>query len=296
MKFRNGHWLYREGTACFSPKHVYEVTADEEAVTLYAPTARVADKGDTLGGIVLTVRITAPIPDMIRVETWHHIGAVKKEPAFVLNLPGGNSEAAAACGAQARESSNEGGQGRVTDAAFRRICVTDTAITVTSGSVRLVIDRENWSMRYEQNGRLRTQSAGGDLAYMKTDWRGNMAYDRGPADAWMRQQLGLSVDEQIYGMGERFGPFVRNGQSVEIWNADGGTSTEQAYKNIPFYLSSRGYGVFVNHPEKVEFETATEQVSKVGFSVRGEYLDYFLIGGRSMMVVLSNSTRLTGRP
>ena len=296
MKFRNGHWLYREGTACFSPKHVYEVTADEEAVTLYAPTARVADKGDTLGGIVLTVRITAPIPDMIRVETWHHLGAVKKQPAFVLNLPGGNSEAAAACGAQARESSSEGGQGRVTDAAFRRICVTDTAITVTSGSVRLVIDRENWSMCYEQNGRLLTKSAGGDLAYMKTDWRGNMAYDRGPADAWMRQQLGLSVDEQIYGMGERFGPFVRNGQSVEVWNADGGTSTEQAYKNIPFYLSSRGYGVFVNHPEKVEFETATEQVSKVGFSVRGEHLDYFLIGGPSMKDVLSKYTLLTGRP
>ena len=87
MKFRNGHWLYREGTACFSPKHVYEVTAEENAVTLYAPTARVADKGDTLGGVVLTVRITAPMPDMIRVQTWHHLGAVKKGPAFVLDLP-----------------------------------------------------------------------------------------------------------------------------------------------------------------------------------------------------------------
>ena len=31
---------------------------------------------------------------------------------------------------------------------------------------------------------------------------------------------------------------------------DGGTSSQQAYKNIPFYLSSRGYGVFVNHPEE----------------------------------------------
>ena len=322
MKFRNGHWLYREGTACFSPKHVYEVTAEENAVTLYAPTARVADKGDTLGGVVLTVRITAPVPDMIRVQTWHHLGAVKKGPEFVLDLPdpcegacaGGDSgEAAAVGGAQPAQALQAESRGQVNASrqqtqsqtrqqtqsqtpASRQITVTDTFVTVTSGSVRLVIDRENWSMRYEQNGRLLTQSAGGDLAYMKTDWRGDMAYDRGPADAWMRQQLGLSVDEQIYGMGERFGPFVRNGQSVEIWNADGGTSTEQAYKNIPFYLSSRGYGVFVNHPEKVEFETATEQVSKVGFSVRGEYLDYFLIGGPSMKDVLSKYTRLTGRP
>ncbi|RNB35345.1 hypothetical protein EDM33_14800, partial [Staphylococcus aureus] len=30
--------------------------------------------------------------------------------------------------------------------------------------------------------------------------------------------------------------------------------TEQSYKNIPFYLTNRGYGVLVNHPENVSFE------------------------------------------
>ncbi|WP_158709672.1 hypothetical protein, partial [Streptomyces sp. NRRL S-15] len=53
-------------------------------------------------------------------------------------------------------------------------------------------------------------------------------------------------------------PYVKNGQSVDIWQADGGTSSELAYKNIPFYLSSRGYGVFVNHPGKVSFEVGSE--------------------------------------
>ena len=37
---------------------------------------------------------------------------------------------------------------------------------------------------------------------------------------------------------------------------------EQAYKNVPFYLTNRGYGVFVNHPECVSFEVATERVSE----------------------------------
>ena len=46
----------------------------------------------------------------------------------------------------------------------------------------------------------------------------------------------------------------KNGQSVDIWNEDGGTTTEQSYKNIPFYMTNKGYGVFVNHPEKVSFE------------------------------------------
>lgn len=37
---------------------------------------------------------------------------------------------------------------------------------------------------------------------------------------------------------------------ADIAIIDGGTSSQQAYKNVPFYISSRGYGVFVNHPEE----------------------------------------------
>ena len=87
----------------------------------------------------------------------------------------------------------------------------------------------------------------------------------------MREQLSISVGELVYGLGERFSAFVKNGQSVDIWNEDGGTSTEQSYKNIPFYLTNKGYGVFVNHPEKVSFEVATEHGDQGGvFRTRGE--------------------------
>ncbi len=47
--------------------------------------------------------------------------------------------------------------------------------------------------------------------------------------------------------------------------ADGGTDSEQAYKNIPFYLSSRGYGVFVNDPGEGEctpFEQTPSELTK----------------------------------
>jgi len=130
---------------------------------------------------------------------------------------------------------------------------------------------------------------------MKTDWKG-FAYDKGSEDAYMREQLSLSVGELIYGLGERFSAFVKNGQSVDIWNEDGGTSTEQSYKNIPFYISNKGYGVFVNHPERVSFEVATEMVTKVEFSVPGENLDYFLINGPTMKEVLMRYTDITGKP
>ena len=168
-------------------------------------------------------------------------------------------------------------------------------IRIESGSLALIITKEYWSMTYERNGEVITKSSGRDLAFMKTDWNG-FAYDKGGADAYMRQELGLSVGELVYGMGERFTAFTKNGQSVDIWNEDGGTSTYQSYKNIPFYLTNRGYGVFVNHPEKVSFEVGTEQVSKVEFSVPGESMEYFLINGPTMKEVLERYTSLTGKP
>ena len=54
--------------------------------------------------------------------------------------------------------------------------------------------------------------------------------------------------------------------------------------------------MFVNHPECVSFELGSEVVSRVQFSVEGEYLEYFIIGGDCMKDVLQNFTTLTGKP
>jgi len=83
---------------------------------------------------------------------------------------------------------------------------------------------------------------------------------------------------------------------VEMWNKDGGTGSDQAYKNVPFYLTNRGYGVFVNHPGDVSFEVASEKVSRVQFSVPGESLEYFVIYGPTPKEILEKYTALTGRP
>jgi alpha-D-xyloside xylohydrolase len=89
---------------------------------------------------------------------------------------------------------------------------------------------------------------------------------------------------------------VKNGQSVDMWNEDGGTSSEQAYKNVPFYLTNHGYGVFVSNPGRVSFEVGSEAVSRVQFSVEGHSLEYFVIYGPSPKEILEKYTALTGRP
>ncbi|MBW4042199.1 MAG: alpha-xylosidase, partial [Acidobacteria bacterium] len=114
--------------------------------------------------------------------------------------------------------------------------------------------------------------------------------------AYLHEQLDLGVGAHVYGLGERFGPLVKNGQTVEIWNADGGTSSEQAYKNVPFYLTDAGYGIFVNEPGHVSFEVGSESVQRVQFSVAGESLEYFVIAGATPAAILERYTALTGRP
>lgn len=268
MKFSNGCWLNQEGCECFSPAEVYFSKITSEAVEICAPTAKIRQRGDTLGGINLTMRITAPHQNVLRVQTWHHMGLRERTPHFELS--------------QAEQG-------------ILRAWETQEMLSVSAGELRMEICKENGQFAFYRGDEKITSSATRDLAYVKTAWKG-FAYDKGPDDAYMRQRLNLGVGELIYGLGERFSAFAKNGQSIDIWNEDGGTSTEQSYKNVPFYLSDRGYGVFVNHPERVSFEVASDHVSKVQFSVPGEYLDYYIINGPSMKEVLMRYTDITGKP
>ena len=270
MKFNNGCWLLKEGMACFAPQEVFEMQVTDTEVRLCTPTHKIIERGDMLGGANLTIRISSPMPNVFRVQTDHYMGACRKGPSFELNLSNPQTL-------------------KVED--------TEETLTIISGSLSLKIDKKNFTMSYIQDGKVITKSGPKDLAMVKTNWTGDCYdLDGDLQDTYMRQQFSIGVGELFYGTGERFTPFVKNGQTVEIYNEDGGTSTEQSYKNIPFYISNKGYGVLVNHPEKVSFEFATENVTKTAFSVEGGSLDYFFIGGPAMKDVLTRYTDLSGKP
>ena len=155
-----------------------------------------------------------------------------------------------------------------------------------SGELAARIKRKNWALTFEAGGRVLTTSGWRAMAYMQTANWGNHVVE----------QLSLGVGEYVYGLGERFTAFVKNGQVVDIVNKDGGTASEQAYKNVPFYLTNRGYGVLVNETGPVSFEIASEKVARIQFSLQGESLEYFLIYGPTPKDVLRKLTALTGEP
>jgi alpha-D-xyloside xylohydrolase len=259
MKFTDGYWHTKEGMNVQYAVDIRDILTDSDSVTVFAASKKIERKGDTLNGPQLTVRYSSPLPDVIRVQVIHHKGKKHNGPAFALHP-------------------------EETDI---RIVNDEQGASLTSGKLQVNIHRkEGWKIDFNYAGKRLTGNGSKTSAFVTTP----------QPRTYMREQLDLSVGEYIYGLGERFTPFVKNGQTVDIWNEDGGTCSEQAYKNIPFYLSNRGYGVFVNHPEKVSFEVASEHVSKVQFSVEGESLDYFIIGGNTLKDVLNNYTTLTGKP
>lgn len=258
MKFTDGFWEIQDGVEALYAREVFDVEVGPGRLVVTATTRVVRHRGDTLNSPTLTVTLTAPAPEVIRVRIDHHTGGGEPE-RFALNTP-----------------PQERGQ-----ASFE----AGTA-TLTAGSLQARLQLgEPWNLTFRSGGRPLTGSTVRSLGLMRT-----------AEGTFLHEQLTLGVGELVYGMGERFGPLVKNGQTVDIWNADGGTSSEQAYKNVPFYLTNRGYGVLVNEPGRVSFEVGSETVERVQFSVRGESLEYLVIGGPEPKDVLDRYTALTGRP
>ncbi|MBC2002179.1 alpha-xylosidase [Listeria booriae] len=257
MKFTDGIWLVKEGFEIQNPKEVFDYELKADSLKIHAPFKKIKTRGDTLNLGLMTTEIHSPREDVMTIRLTHHDGSTPKSPAFSVED-----------GHVALKSSE-----------------TDGDITVSSGDLRVVINKENYALTFY----------GKDQFLTKSDVNGQ-GYITSSSQNYIRERLDLGVGENIYGLGERFTNFVKNGQTVDIWNKDGGTSSDQSYKNVPFFVSNKGYGVFVNHPENVSFEVGSEHVSKNQFSVAGERLEYILIYGPSMEEILRKYTDLMGKP
>ncbi len=257
MKFTDGNWMMRPGVKAHYATEAYEATAGPGTATILAPCHAIRHRGDTLSGPALTVGLSSPMRDVVRVRVEHFQGVQDNGPWFDLSL----------------DPQEEPAQ------------IDDEAVVLTSGALTARVDRKSWKIDFLADGRRITGSPARSTAMMEA-----------PEGKFMVDSLTMGVGESVYGLGERFTAFVKNGQSVDIWNQDGGTNSEQAYKNIPFYMTNRGYGVFVNTPARVSFEVGTEKTNRVQFSVAGDALEYFVIYGPTPKEVLQKYTALTGRP
>lgn len=263
MKFSNGYWLVQDGYTILRPKDIDAVEERDGALAVYAPTAPITTRGDTLNRPLISMTYTAPLEDVIGVRVEHHRGRRDPGPHFAVHHD-------------------------VTEPKIS-VPIRDSGqpATITSGRLTAAISTDGpWHVDFTGEGRHLTSSMDRSVGVVSHTDGAKYVYE----------QLTMGVAENIFGLGERFGAFIKNGQVVDVWNEDGGTASEQAYKNVPFYVSDAGYGVFVDHPEKVSFEIGSEVVSRTQFSVPGDHLQYYIIYGATPKEILTRYTELTGRP
>lgn len=109
--------------------------------------------------------------------------------------------------------------------------------------------------------------------------------------------LQLEPSEHLCGSGERFERIDLAGKQFELVNYDAlGVNNDRAYKNIPFLLSSRPYGLFVHSHARQRIDAGALSSRSLQWLVEEDGLDFFLIGGGSFAQILYNYRRLTGFP
>jgi alpha-D-xyloside xylohydrolase len=266
VRFFDGNWLIRDGITAHFAMEAYDSERGDGEYSLFCPDRPIKGRADTVDCGLLTIRVAAAAEGVIRVRISHFEGGRERAPRFEL-----------------RESGTQGAEVAQAE---------DGALSLRSGRL-LAKARLGAPYRLEF---FDLDPSGAERRLTWAGERGTAWMEVAGEGSYVLEQLALGVGERAYGLGERFTPFVRNGQSVDIWNRDGGTSSEQAYKNIPFYLSSSGYGVLVNHPGRVSFELGTERVARVGFSAPGQVLEYYVIAGPAPKDVLRRLALLSGQP
>ncbi len=261
MKFTDGYWCMKKEMSPLFAVEYADSRVQGSNLTIYAPGKHISNRGDCLNLGMLTIRLSSPMEDVIKVSITHFEGTAYHGPF-----------------AQVKE----------TDPAVT-IDETEDFIVYQTGKTKAIIDKRpnSWGIRFMSGDRELTSTGFRNMANIKNNATGK---------TYTVEALAIDVDEYIYGLGERFTPFVKNGQTVEMWNEDGGTASEITYKNIPFYITNKGYGVLLDNEGDASYEIASEKVERIQFSVEGERLDYYFINGDTPKGTIQKYTELTGKP
>lgn len=261
MKFTNGYWCIRKEMTPLYAVEYADSKRDGDELIIYAPAKHISHRGDCLNLGMLTIRLSSPMEDVIKVSIRHFEGTSYNGP-FI----------------EVRQTNP-----------YIEIEETESVIIFQSGHTKAIINKapNSWGIRFMDRNRELTNTGFRNMASIANN---------DMEKTYMVDALAIDVDEYVYGLGERFTPFIKNGQIVEMWNEDGGTSSEIAYKNIPFYITNKGYGVLLDNEGDASYEIASEKVERVQFSVEGERLDYYVINGQTPKGTIQKYTELTGKP
>jgi alpha-D-xyloside xylohydrolase len=105
----------------------------------------------------------------------------------------------------------------------------------------------------------------------------------------------LAPGEKIFGCGESFTGLNKRGQKIVLWTDDAnGIENQGMYKPIPFFLSSRGYGMFMHTSTPITCDFGHDFSGVDSLMIGDDELDLFVFLG-TPKEILNEYTDVTGK-
>lgn len=265
-------------TETVSPAHAYRMERISNGMRLELPAHVIGNNRAITTGSSFYADVTSAGHNDISVSVKHFIGYRDNEQRFELTL-------------SPEETAVE---------------ETEDDFILTAGDMRVSFSRKKMEIRFEAleedpfTGRKEFRTLTTAYAnYKRNDVRRRDDEPSYYANDWKPSMTGaFSIDpgETYYGLGERFSPLVRNGQTQTLFNEDVGTGSDKTYINVPLLVSSRHYAIFIDHTTKVRFDIGSGEVRFVNATVPGEEIRFHIIYGKTPADIMEAYTGLTGRP
>lgn len=118
----------------------------------------------------------------------------------------------------------------------------------------------------------------------------------GGVAAWLGLDLAAAPVEHFLGLGERFDSLDQRGKQIDLWVTNG-AQRDLSYIPIPFFLSSAGYGLYLDTDVRAIIRFATpDDPNIVAIRSAAASLRFTVIPGPTPKAILSRYTAYAGRP
>ncbi|MFP4345581.1 MAG: TIM-barrel domain-containing protein [Anaerolineales bacterium] len=176
----------------------------------------------------------------------------------------------------------------------------ENVVRITTGAVQVLVYRDPFRIEV-RDGEGKPVAVSGSRTHNEFPvafdaFPTGLIENRRPRRTYAVENFNLHPGERIYGLGEVFSSLNHVGKTISLWHIEGlGNTTGRRYKNVPFFLSSQGYGVFVNSHHPMTFWIGSREVTKVQVAVEEPFLDYYFFYGPTPGAIIERYTALTGR-
>jgi len=174
----------------------------------------------------------------------------------------------------------------------------EASVVVASDDISVEASLDPWGLRFkDRRGTVVLEQSGPEFNVTETLMAPPFGFSDLGSQRVFHDSFACQPDEHFYGFGEKFTSIDKRGQRLEMWNQDArGVNTERAYKNVPFFVSTGGFGLFVDSVTCVNFDMAASSHAHFSFLVPDTALEYYVIAGPDPELIIQRYAALVGKP